>query len=74
MIEMKDTLTAQCLLESATNYFEAKREHDKARDEYIEGGGYSWGYFGHSYVMKMESAAEDFKSTFEKLVKQALTQ
>lgn len=54
------TLERQCLIESLMDAVQARTEHDKARDEFTAGGGYSWGYHGHQYVERMEKAANDF--------------
>jgi hypothetical protein len=68
---MRNTLNTECLLEAAENYFEARRKHDRARDEYIENGGYSWGYYGASFVEEKEKAAEEFQQLFIEQVRAA---
>jgi hypothetical protein len=62
---IKDTLNAECLLEAAANYYEYKRIHDKARDEYT---GYSWGYYGREYVKDKENAADEFQKLLTEFV------
>ena len=68
----KDTLAIECLVQSLQNVIEAKTEHDKARDDYAESGGYSWGYYGEDYVRRMENAARDFEERLESYIEQAI--
>ena len=64
---MRDTLKCECLVQALEDVVAARREHDEARDNY---DGYSWGYFGHSYVKRMEDAAEEFEKRLNDYVKQ----
>lgn len=57
---MNDTLDIRCLVEALTTMIQAEAEERKARDEYIEGGGTSWGYFGQRLIEAREKAAEQF--------------
>lgn len=54
---VNDDLAVECLIQSLSNYLEAKLEHDSARDKYE---GHSWDYHGHRYVEAKETAAHDF--------------
>ena len=52
----RDTLKIECFLQAIEEYFDAKRECDKARDEY---DGRSWGYYGSHLIDSVaEKAAE----------------
>lgn len=68
---MRNTLEIECLGQALENYMDAKRRHDKARDEYE---GYSWGYHGHHYVQEMENAAEDFQKRLDKYIDDKVAQ
>lgn len=59
---IRDTLEIECLVQAFQNMIEAKNEHDDARKQFIDNGGYSWGYHGHHYVKSMEGAAEDLQT------------
>lgn len=63
-----DTLSIEVLIQSLSEYMEARQEHDRARDEYSEAGGHSWGYHGYSYVKAYEGAAERFKNDLMKVI------
>ena len=65
-----DTLKYEYLIHALQEAIEAKVEHDKARDAY---DGYSWGYFGHSYVEKMEDKARIFGREIDKLITEKLS-
>lgn len=69
---MNNTLHIECLMQAFSEYFEAKREHDEARDKYLEGGGYSWGYFGCAYVEAVEKKALQIQDYFAKVVAAAV--
>lgn len=62
---VKNTQDIECLGQALQNYIEAKREHDKARDEYE---GYSWGYHGRFLVVAMENAADEFGNRLTALI------
>lgn len=64
---MRNTLEIECLVQSLENVVAAKQEHDKAREEYT---GYSWGYHGHSYVKRMEDAADDFQKRLDEYIEE----
>lgn len=62
---VKNTIDIECLVQALQNVISAKNEHDKARDNY---DGYSWGYYGWSYVQRMESAADEFGKRLDQLI------
>jgi len=64
---MRNTLEIECLGQALENYMGAKHSHDKARDQYE---GYSWGYYGYSFVKAMEDAAEDFQKRLDAYIEQ----
>ena len=65
---MKDTLPIRCLVEALQDVIEAEHEEREARDRYTEGGGYSWGYHGQSYIEAREKAAEAFGKRLDEYI------
>ena len=65
----KDTLSAECLVQSLQNVIDAKTEHDNERDSY---DGYSWGYHGHLLIEQMRRAAREFEERLEEYIDQAI--
>lgn len=63
-----DTITVECVVQALQNMNEAKAVHDRERDSYIRGGGYSWGYHGHHYVRAMEEAAVEFQKILNEYI------
>lgn len=57
---MRDTFKIECLTQALQNVVAAKNEHDIAREEFHENGGYSWGYHGQPYIKKVEDASGEF--------------
>lgn len=62
---MRNTLDIECLVQSLEKVIRLRREHDEARDEYMQRGGYSWGYYGRGLVAAMEESAEDFQKRLD---------
>lgn len=68
---VKNTLEVECLIQALQNVLEAKAEHDKARDAYE---GYSWGYYGRSFVEDVEVAADEFGKRLAALIEKKVTE
>ena len=60
-----DRMDMQCLLQAMENYVNAKRKHDRARDNYT---GYSWGYHGSDYINAMNEAAVDYGEYLDRYI------
>ena len=68
---VNDTITVEALVQSLTEYVDARREHDKAFDEFT---GYSWGYHGRSLVQAYEDAAKEFQDRLSAFIDQRVEQ
>jgi hypothetical protein len=44
------------LVEAKEVYLSRKKEEESAREKYLEGGGYSWGYYGSEYFDRTAEA------------------
>lgn len=62
---INDTFDIDCLVQAIENVMDAAREHDAARDEYTENGGYSWGYYGQRFIQRKEEAALELKNRLD---------
>lgn len=60
-----DRMDVQALVQSLTDYLDAKAEHDKARDGYQ---GYSWGYYGAGHINRMNTAAREVGAQLDRYV------
>lgn len=68
MALVDDTLGIEVLVQKLTDYMDARREHDEAYQEFVDGGGYSWGYYGRSYVDRYETRARAFGDALESFI------
>jgi len=67
-MKIDNTIEIEALVYSLSQLICAQQEHDNARDEYIESGGYSWGYYGRDYVNRIESCAKEFGARLNKII------
>lgn len=65
---MRDTLAIECLVQALGDYVDRARECDTERNRFHEGGGTSWGYFGHSVIQRKEQAAEEFQKRLDQYI------
>jgi hypothetical protein len=54
---MKNDLELRCLVQALSNMMKAENDEMRQREQYV---GYSWDYFGRSYIEATEKATEDF--------------
>lgn len=55
------------LTEAKMALSEKERENDIAREKYLDGGGYSWGYYGQSYYDAVSEARSRVEEVKEKI-------
>jgi hypothetical protein len=64
-----EPLTIDDVLSALDSYTEAKIEHDTGRDNY---DGYSWGYWGHALIERMNKYKKEFGETLDKYIDQRI--
>lgn len=62
---MKDTLEIECLVQSLFSAVAASKTEAEKRDEHQ---GYSWDYWGSSYIQDKNDAMEDFGKRLESYI------
>jgi hypothetical protein len=65
---MKDFSKIRCLVEAFGNLATTQAEEREARDRYIDGGGYSWGYHGQAYFEAIDKAAEELSTRLDEYI------
>jgi hypothetical protein len=59
-------LDLDVLMEAMDRYADAKRAHDKALSKY---DGYSWGYFGQTFIEALDEARKEVRSKLSEYVR-----
>lgn len=65
---MKDFSKIRCLVEALGELATAQAEERTAREKFIAGGGYSWGYHGQSYLKAIDKAAEELSTRLDEYI------
>ena len=59
---MDTRLNVSAVMSAMTAYAEAQKQHDEARENYQ---GYSWGYYGSSYLRAVQEAEEEAQKVLD---------
>jgi hypothetical protein len=63
----------QALETAMLAYYNAKRAHDDAEEEYFKDDGHTWDYFGRHHIDAMEKAGDAWKAIMLDLLRAAAT-